>query len=614
MASIVDKPKSSSQIDLLEIEKYTNGLVKFIESSSTPMTIGIQGEWGSGKTSLLYTIQEELCFREKSKYHSIWINTWEYSLLSDADETIVKIIVGMIEQISRINSSMTNESMKKLLSISKYLLDKATIAGGAIGMAANLAADAVDGVANTRSSNSVKELRETLQQAIDKTLANSDKEAFIFFIDDLDRLDPIIAVNILELIKNIFDIHNCVFVLAIDYGVVVKGLKSKFGEMTEQNEWEFRAFFDKIIQLPFSMPMANYNISKYLQNILADVNYFDKQTLANESVINKVSEVVNLSIGTNPRSLKRLANSVSLIDIIRGDNDISTQDKIIEFALICMQIAYPSIYSFIQRESDFTSWNERMTQNIIKNMNIDVKDLEVFADLEEFDEVWEQNLWKMCQVSTFLRDRAFLVSRLLNFIRTNVILQNNETLGDAIERLLSMSSVTSVSVELKVKKVAQAKGIYYINVGESENRSWNDCIKYNFIVAGGGERWSNAIKKCRIGDIVVLYLKGKGYVGVGRVQQHAVQSFKFKYNDELLNESMLEAPLMLTEHENSDDDEWLVEVDWIKSVTAERSKWKAKSNLYTTPLVRASLENQPETIEFINKEFEVDLLSLLNKS
>ena len=41
---------------------------------------------------------------------------------------------------------------------------------------------------------------------------------------------------------------NCVFVLAIDYDVVVKGLESKFGKKTEENEREFRSFFDKIIQ------------------------------------------------------------------------------------------------------------------------------------------------------------------------------------------------------------------------------------------------------------------------------------------------------------------------------------------------------------------------------
>ena len=96
MASIVDKPKESNQGDLLEIEKYTNGLIKFIESSATPITIGVQGEWGSGKTSLLNTIREDLCDKTGSKHYAVWINTWEYSLLSNPDETLIKIIIKII--------------------------------------------------------------------------------------------------------------------------------------------------------------------------------------------------------------------------------------------------------------------------------------------------------------------------------------------------------------------------------------------------------------------------------------------------------------------------------------------------------------------------------------
>ena len=76
MASIVDKPKESSQGDLLEIERYTNGLIKFISTSATPITIGVQGEWGSGKTSLLNTIKAELCDKNSAEYYAIWLNTW----------------------------------------------------------------------------------------------------------------------------------------------------------------------------------------------------------------------------------------------------------------------------------------------------------------------------------------------------------------------------------------------------------------------------------------------------------------------------------------------------------------------------------------------------------
>ena len=77
----------------------------------------------------------------------------------------------------------------------------------------------------------------------------------------------------LELLKNIFSVPNCIFILAIDYQVVVKGLEHKFGKQTAENEWEFRAFFDKIIQLPFMMPMGQYNIGKYVNQLLLNIGF-----------------------------------------------------------------------------------------------------------------------------------------------------------------------------------------------------------------------------------------------------------------------------------------------------------------------------------------------------
>ena len=464
MASIVDKPKESNQGDLLEIEKYTNGLIKFIESSSTPITIGVQGEWGSGKTSLLNTIKEELCDKQGSKHYAVWINTWEYSLLSNPDETLIKIIVGLIDQIGVITKNSSEDSFKKVSAIGKLLLSRASSAGGVLGVVAGVATDTLNVVDSDKSdnNNTIRELRESLQIVIDKAIDSSDKKSFIFFIDDLDRLDPAVAVSILELIKNLFDLRNCIFVLAIDYGVVVKGLQSKFGKMTEENEWEFRAFFDKIIQLPFSMPISSYNITKYLQSLLIDVNYFNENDFENQKILDQISEIVSLSVGTNPRTLKRLANSVSLIEIIRGDQFISKEERVIEFALICVQITYPLIYKLITREPDFTSWDDQVVYSVIKNKKIDIHDLESLKETDEFDENWEQNLWKICQISTFLKEKAFSLSKLLNFIKDNIPNIQDEEMSETIDRLLSMSSVTSVSADTaNTRRSEKYKKVHY---------------------------------------------------------------------------------------------------------------------------------------------------------
>jgi ABC-type phosphonate transport system ATPase subunit len=449
MASIVDRPKISSEGDLLEIEKYTNGLIQFIEHSATPITIGVQGEWGSGKTSLLNTIKQDLCDKEGAEHYPVWINTWKYSLLSSPDETLIKIISGLVNQIGELTKNQSSEKGKKLFGqLGNTLKDVGGVIGGVGGRAIEMTGKMIEAsTIDKPANNSVEALQNALQAVINEAIGTSDKKAFIFFIDDLDRLDPAVAVNILELIKNIFDLEKCIFVLAIDYGVVIKGLVPKFGKMTDENEWEFRAFFDKIIQLPFSMPVANYNIGKYLQSLLVNVNYFTKGDLDNKETIEKIAEIVSFSVGTNPRALKRLANSVSLIEIIRGDEKITSDERVIEFALICIQIAYPIIYGLIQKDSDFTQWNEQVVYGVLKNKKIDSNDLEILKDTEEFDEEWEQNLWKICQVSSFLKQRTYQLSKLLNFIKENVPNVKSEDMGETLDRLLSMSSVTSVSAE-----------------------------------------------------------------------------------------------------------------------------------------------------------------------
>lgn len=59
-SNIIDAPRLGSQNDLLGIDKYTEALKLFIENAMMPTTIAIQGEWGSGKTSLMNQLKYKL--------------------------------------------------------------------------------------------------------------------------------------------------------------------------------------------------------------------------------------------------------------------------------------------------------------------------------------------------------------------------------------------------------------------------------------------------------------------------------------------------------------------------------------------------------------------------
>ena len=87
MVGIVDEALRSGGEDALKIAAYKEALVDFIKRTDTPMTIGVQGEWGSGKTSLLNQIWNQLDDFNRfdtsiPDFRQIWINAWEHSLLS----------------------------------------------------------------------------------------------------------------------------------------------------------------------------------------------------------------------------------------------------------------------------------------------------------------------------------------------------------------------------------------------------------------------------------------------------------------------------------------------------------------------------------------------------
>ena len=448
-SSIIDVPRKPSQADLFGIQVYQDALIKYIRLTDTPITIALQGEWGSGKTSLMNQLRYNLCDEEGAPYYAIWINTWQYSLMKTPQQSIISILEGIINQIGQLNPSRHKweESKKKIGGVFKKMATIGTkVAAGVVGVEG----DVVNDIFNSDNSESdIAQLKDEIARLIDDALAqDSTKQGFTFYIDDLDRIDPPVAVEILELLKNIFDLEKCVFILAIDYDVVIKGLKPKFGELTESNEREFRSFFDKIIQLPFSMPVASYNVDTFLVDALRKIEFFTDEELNDPQLAEDLSEIARLSVGSNPRSLKRLTNTLALISLI---NEVQTQqdvnarqtvlNKELNFALVCMQIAYPYIYNQLTEEPDFKNWNDRIASRL-KLRPLTEMEKESLDSVEEFDEDWEKVLFRMCQKETYLSTRTFSVSGLLNKIAE--LMGYDAELGSVISATLELSAVTNL--------------------------------------------------------------------------------------------------------------------------------------------------------------------------
>ena len=474
-SNIIDKPRKAGAPDLLGVDDYMKALIKFIETCNMPTTIAVQGEWGSGKTSMLNQIKHEICETGLNKeldnqlpYYGIWINTWQYSIMKTREETLMAIIGGLTNEISKIIKRKHETQAQAVLSKVSSLFGKIAKAGAKAAVShIGLEGDIIDSVLESNEDTvDLLNFRNSLQEAINKCLEldkaqGNNNRGFIFFIDDLDRIDPPVAVEILELIKNIFEVDNCIFVLAIDYEVVVKGLIPKFGPLTDKNEREFRSFFDKIIQLPFSMPVAMYDVNHFLIQSLESVGYINEKFADDESMKDRLTDFAMLSVGTNPRSLKRLINTISLLKIIgeqKNESEKEAYELVVNFGLVCIQIAYPKIYQALIEEPDYKSWSEKTAKKMRLNELSESQSI-ALKDTTEFDEEWETVLFRICQNDPYLSSRAFQISLLLNYL--SEIIPNNLDFGDEIARILGASSVTSVSLDNVPKQAKKGDKIRF---------------------------------------------------------------------------------------------------------------------------------------------------------
>jgi len=249
-ASINDQPIDGASRDLLKNERYATGLYDFIRRADTPLTIGIQGGWGSGKTSLINLLRSKLGSNPAPMQAvedgsiCLVINAWEHSLFQEDNRAAVAfaLLDGIVRSMMRAirESELFDTATKDRIldtRIPETLRKVGKLVTGLAVFGTNMVtnglvkevAEATVGSSSAPQNESIAEQVRELRQNVNCLVAKATRDGlaarrFVIFVDDLDRVHPETAVEILDVLKNILDIPRCVFVLAIDYDVVTKGL------------------------------------------------------------------------------------------------------------------------------------------------------------------------------------------------------------------------------------------------------------------------------------------------------------------------------------------------------------------------------------------------------
>lgn len=414
-----DLPIRDLSQDKFGVDNYVHALCQFISNCDTPITISLQGEWGSGKTSFMNMIENELCRntlpREK-RFDSIWLHTWELFLEDNYEEATKKIVLTFINQLAS-----RFETLKKGLEREKILEETKNFAKAFANSVLNLfnvgnkaTEELIDRFLGDYRYDSIKSTRNSFENFLAGIINDSGNgvtnRGFIVFIDDLDRIEPRMAVTLLEALKNLFDIKNCIFVLAIDYDVVERGVEQKYGIKQLSKRNISKEYFDKLIQLSFVIPTQKYDIQNMLRDALQDIGFFS-WNYDYRKYEDDIIQIFHLATNNNPRSIKRLLNMIRLMILINENklNEHPIEYRILELILLSFQLSFPDVFQMLIRNNNYINWDKQFFINgEYKNIPEDLK-LSLGLDAD-----WKEIIFQITSQDTVLNNNYGRILRLMN--------------------------------------------------------------------------------------------------------------------------------------------------------------------------------------------------------
>ncbi len=346
------------QTDTLNLLPYAEALADFIHDCETPTTIGIQGGWGIGRTSLMNMLRgngdqpsaglldPELCIR-------ISLDSWPYSQFDQRNNMAVACLYAITQSLGKAlqnRPGIAPDELAMLLEAANGCL--VMVMQQIRQLAQGGAGEDHGGKGYIDISDQMLRFRNAFEKLVSSWRQNNDYRRVVIFVDDLDRIRPLLALELLEAIKNFIDVRGCVFVMTLDYDVVQRGMVEKLGRDLQKTSG--KALFDKMVQLPFIVPTTSYQLDEYIIDLLSKSGLpcvvGNEQDEENRQFF---LDITRFTVGRNPRSIKRVVNYTNLLERIHRRNaerDTSNSECKILFALVSMQIAWPELFRYFLRD------------------------------------------------------------------------------------------------------------------------------------------------------------------------------------------------------------------------------------------------------------------------
>lgn len=363
---------SETELDLLDFD-YLIGITKdIIENDElSPCTIGVYGDWGSGKSSLVEMILKQ--YESNDDYLCIKFNGWLFEDYDDAKNALLGSILDKIKE-KRTLSAKAKTTIKKLFKNLDYLdlASKGLKYGadffltGGIGTITEMTLQSIVGKAKslgqTVKEDDIKkvlegafkkeEVRKNLREFhndFEKLLKETDIKKLVVFIDELDRCNHDTILETFEAIRLFLFTKGTAFIIGADERQVMYAVRKKFPEVSGNQMDIGKEYLEKMIQYPIKIPQLGiYEVEFYItclffQDIFKDdyrdivefiknergknflnfeitydliknkFNHLDENQIKEAISLSKqLSSVLSRSLNGNPRHCKRFLNSLSM--------------------------------------------------------------------------------------------------------------------------------------------------------------------------------------------------------------------------------------------------------------------------------------------------------------
>ncbi len=270
---------NETAVDLLYYEAIAQTIVGLIkESGDKPMSIGIHGDWGAGKSSVLLMTEE--AFSSDPDVLCLRFNGWQFQGFEDAKAALLEKIVIELRD-ARSGFEKVKEKAKDLLSRIEYLklgkkalpwaitlytglphpgvLKDAVTALKALGTTPDeigSAVGSVEGLLKPGTERKVPEELRAFEREFRELIEVAKLEKLVVLIDDLDRCLPETSIETLEAIRLFLFAPKTVFVIAADEGMIQYAVRKHFPDLPQSSGPVGYAqnYLEKLIQVPFRIP------------------------------------------------------------------------------------------------------------------------------------------------------------------------------------------------------------------------------------------------------------------------------------------------------------------------------------------------------------------------